>query len=142
MSASLTERGRLGPRLRLADIVELGLVARTAEGAGEDLHGRPSGGLVARVLDRLQDLEALKLGVAEIKRLVGARAAVRGAKMFGLGPGGEGVLARPDGVRRIEHVIVALGPAQQVELDEARARGRDGYRARATPVRTRFRRPS
>src|SRR5580658_10823190 len=31
---------RLGPRLRLADIVELGLVAWTAEGTGEDLHGK------------------------------------------------------------------------------------------------------
>ena len=34
--------GRLGPGLRLADIVELGLVARTAERAGEDLHGEAS----------------------------------------------------------------------------------------------------
>ena len=36
---SLTASGRLGPRLGLADIVEFDLVARTAEGAGEDLHG-------------------------------------------------------------------------------------------------------
>src|SRR5271166_865201 len=71
--------GGLGPRLRLADIVELDLVARTAEGAGEDLHGRPSGGLVARVLDRLKNLEALELGMTEIKRLVGPRVTVCGA---------------------------------------------------------------
>src|SRR5208282_5475922 len=41
-----------------------------------------------------------------------------GAKMFGLRPGGKGVFARPDCVRRIEHVIVALRPAQQMELEE------------------------
>src|SRR5271154_4659470 len=80
----VADRARgLGPRLRLADIVELNLVTRTAEWAGEDLHGRPSGGLVARVLDRLKDLEALELGVAEIKRLVGAGVTVGGAKMVG-----------------------------------------------------------
>jgi hypothetical protein len=33
----------LGPRLRLAHIVKFGLVARTAAGAGEDLHERPLG---------------------------------------------------------------------------------------------------
>src|SRR5271166_5086304 len=99
--------GGLGPRLRLADIVELDLVARTAKRAGEDLHGLPSGGLVARVLDRLQDLEALELGVAEIEWLVGAGVAVSGAKMLGLRPGGEDFLARPDRVGRVEHMIVA-----------------------------------
>jgi hypothetical protein len=71
-----------------------------------------SGGLIPpRVLDRLKDLEALELGMAEIERLVGAGVAVGGAKMLRLRPGGEGVFARPDRVRRIEHVIVALsGP--------------------------------
>jgi hypothetical protein len=33
-----------------------------------------------RTLDRLKDLEALKLGMAEIKRLVGAGVAVGGVK--------------------------------------------------------------
>ena len=36
--------GRLGPGLRLADIVEFGLVARPAERTGEDLHGEASSG--------------------------------------------------------------------------------------------------
>src|SRR5271166_5879352 len=82
--------------------------------------GRRSGGLIPRIriLDRLDRLEALELGMAEIERLVGAGVAMGGAKMFGLRPGGEGVFARPDRVRRIEHVIAAVGPAQKMELEE------------------------
>src|SRR5208283_3974980 len=82
--------------------------------------GRRSGGLIPRIwiLDRLDRLEALELGMAEIERLVGAGVTMGRAKMFRLRPGGEGVFARPDRVRRIEHVIFALGPAQEMELEE------------------------
>jgi len=81
---------------------------------------RRSAGLLPRVriLDRLKDLEALELGMAEIERLVGAGVPMGRAKMFGLRPGGEGVFVRPDRVRRIEHVIVALRPAQKMEFEE------------------------
>src|SRR5271166_2047957 len=82
--------------------------------------GRRSGGLIPRIwiLDRLNRLKTLELGMADIERLVGAGVTMGGAKMFGLRPGGEGVFARPDRVRRIEHVIVALRPAQEMELEE------------------------
>src|SRR5271157_256201 len=109
--------GRLGSRLRLADIVEFDLIARTAEGAGEDLHAKSLWHGI-RILGRLDRLEALELGMAEIERLVFAGVAMRRAKMFRLRPAGEGVFPRPDRVRRIEHVIFALGPAQEMELEE------------------------
>jgi hypothetical protein len=38
--------------------------------------------------------------------------------MFGLRPRGKGCFARPDRVRRIEHVIVTVRPAQEMELEE------------------------
>jgi hypothetical protein len=63
--------------------------------------GRRSGGLVSAIwiLDRLDCLEALEVGMAEIERLIGAGVTMRGAKMFGLRPGGEGSFALPGRVR-------------------------------------------
>ncbi len=82
--------------------------------------GRRSGDLIPRIWipDRLNCFEALELGMAEIERLVGAGVTMGGPKMLGLSPGGEDISVRPDRVRRIEHVIVALWPAQEMELEE------------------------
>src|SRR5438309_3145565 len=71
-------------------------------------------------LDGLQHLKALELRVAEIKRLVVAGAAMRGAERFRLRPGGESLLVRPHRMRGIERMVLLLGPAQEVEFDKAR----------------------
>src|SRR5689334_12391407 len=56
----------------------------------------------------LHDGKALELGVAEVERLVGPGARVRLAKLLRLGPGLELRVRAPDGVRGIEHVVLAL----------------------------------
>src|SRR5580700_4001431 len=43
-----------------------------------------------------------------------------GAELLGLRPGRECLFAGPGRVRRIERMVVALGTAQQMKLDEAR----------------------
>jgi hypothetical protein len=68
----------------------------------------------------LQDGEALELGMAEIERLVCARSAVRLAKRFGPRPSGKVRLRAPDRVRSVEHMVVALGPFQEMKGDESR----------------------
>ena len=65
-------------------------------------------------------LEALERGMAQIERLVAAGIAVRRAERLRAGPGLEVRVGAPDRVRGVEHVVLALGPLEQVELDEAR----------------------
>src|ERR1700730_1871485 len=45
---------------------------------------------------------------------------MRLAELLGPGPGLEGRLALPDGVRGIQRVVLGLGSFQQMEFDEAR----------------------
>src|SRR6185437_13268658 len=70
---------------------------------------------------RLTHFEALELRMLEIKRtgrlVAGAR--VGGAKFLRLGPGLESRLAPPDGMRRVERVVLGLRPLKQMKLDEA-----------------------
>ena len=59
-------------------------------------------------------------GWPEIERLAAARVAVRRAERLRAGPGLEIGVGAPDRVRGVEHMVLALGPLEQVELDEAR----------------------
>ena len=86
--------------------------------------------------ERLDHLEALEIGVAEIERAVGAGVAVGEAKRLRLRPAFGIGAAAPQGMRRIEHVVVALGPAQQVEGDKARNAAELRRRASSRSVRT------
>src|SRR3981189_881255 len=45
---------------------------------------------------------------------------VRFPESFRLGPGLEGGLALPNGVRGVEHTVIVLGALEKMELDEAR----------------------
>ena len=56
--------------------------------------------------------------MAKIQRSAAAGAAMRGAELLRLRPGGELLAAGPDGVGRVERMIVALRPTEQVKLDE------------------------
>jgi hypothetical protein len=56
----------------------------------------------------------------QIEGLVVAGVAMRGAERLRSGPRFEGRAALPDGVGRIERVILGFGAFDQVELDEAR----------------------
>ncbi len=71
-------------------------------------------------LHLLQDGEALEFGVAEIKRLVGAGAAMRLAEGLGPRPVPELRLRAPDGMGGVEHMVVALRTFQQMKDDESR----------------------
>src|SRR5579875_1054734 len=67
---------------------------------------------------RLDDLETLEFGMAEIKRPVASGLAMGKPERLRPGPGLKIGPAPPQAVRGIEHVIRALGPAQQMEDDE------------------------
>src|SRR2546423_1279308 len=81
------------------------------------------GGTSGRVLDpgqrRLDHLEALERRMACRERGALASVAMGEPEGVRLGPGLEIALAAPDHMRGIERVVLALRPAQQVELDEA-----------------------
>src|SRR5262245_49012531 len=65
-------------------------------------------------------MEALELRVTEGGGLAAATSAgVRLAERFRLGPALEVGVAAPHGVRGIEHMVLPLGPLEQVEGDEA-----------------------
>src|SRR4051794_17911344 len=70
--------------------------------------------LLAR--DGLDRLESLELRVPEIERLRRRHPAMGLAELLGPGPGLEIGLRAPDRVRRVEDVVLVLGPAQQLEL--------------------------
>ena len=80
----------------------------------------------------LDHLEALELRMAEIKALAGlvVGAGMRLAELLRLGPGLERRLVRPQGVGRIQRVIVGLRPAQQIEFDETREFAQIGFARR------------
>jgi hypothetical protein len=99
------------------------LAARTAVQSGvldeaETFKTHPPRVLPSSALGRdgLQDLEALKLRVAEMERLVAAGPLVRGAKGRRSRPGLEICLAAPDGMRGVKRVVLVLRSPQQVEL--------------------------
>ena len=57
--------------------------------------------------------------MAQIEVAAFAGAGMGLAKGFRVGPGLEGVFRFPEGMGSVEDVVVALGAAQEVELDEA-----------------------
>src|SRR5918993_1013438 len=69
--------------------------------------------------ERLDHLEALELGVAERQRAVLGGAGVGAPERLGAGPGLERRPRGPHGMGRVEDVVLALRPAQHVELHEA-----------------------
>src|SRR3954462_6455977 len=78
-----------------------------------------------RVLfDGLDDLEALKLGVPLIKRLVAAGAAMRLTEGFRRCPGLERRLVTPNSMRGIQHMILSRWSTQQMERYESRNAGK------------------
>src|SRR3954449_13080207 len=70
--------------------------------------------------DRLDHLEALELGMAEIGRLGVAGPRMRGTKSIRFGPGLERRMVRPHCVRGVQRMVLELGAAQQMKLDETR----------------------
>src|SRR5208282_289482 len=70
-------------------------------------------------LDRLDHLKTFELGMVEIERPVLSGVAMREPERLGPGPCLEIRLAAPQRVRGVQHVVVALWSAQQVEGDEA-----------------------
>ena len=73
-------------------------------------------------VDRLTDLEAFELRMFQIERscrLI-ASTRMRSPELVRLGPGLEGALALPHGVRGVEDVIVSRRPFEEVEFDKAR----------------------
>src|SRR5690348_690545 len=73
-------------------------------------------------LQRLDDLEAFELGMAERQRAALAGIAMGGAERRRARPGLEVRERAPLRVRRVEDVVVAHGPLEQMERDEARHR--------------------
>src|SRR4051812_36321041 len=69
--------------------------------------------------DRLDHLEALELGMAEIGRLGVAGPRMRGTKSIRFGPGFERGMVGPYRVRGVQRVVLELGATQQMKLDEA-----------------------
>src|SRR5579862_5456208 len=101
--------------------------ASTASGVRLSACVGRSGSLALRLRQNLlNDLEPLELRVAEVERLVAARARVRGAERFRAGPGFEGLARARDGVRGEQGGIFGLRAAQQVEGDKARNTGQVG----------------
>ena len=88
--------------------------ADTAEAAGECLT------VVIFLAYGLQHFETFEARVAEVKRCVAARVAVGHPERFGAGPRLEGFPGAPDGVGREQGVVRLAGPAEQMELHEAR----------------------
>src|SRR3954471_19865166 len=74
--------------------------------------------LLGAVSDRLDHLEALELGMAEIGRLGVAGPRMRGTKSIRFGPGFESGMVGPDRVRGVQRVVLELGPTQQMKFDE------------------------
>src|ERR1700722_8108513 len=76
--------------------------------------------LCVLVLQGLDRLEALEFRMTEVKRLAVTGRAMRGAKLLRPRPVLERVLVRPHRMRGIERIVVAIGPTQKIEFDEAR----------------------
>src|SRR5712692_7681625 len=90
-------------------------------------------------LHRLEDLEALELGVSEIKRPVFAGVAVRSSERFRPRPCLEIGPATPDRVRRVKDMIFPLRAAQQVKRREARNVAQMGVACRPDLLEIRLR---
>src|SRR3546814_11834081 len=79
-------------------------------------------------LDGLDHLETFKAGVPQIERFVVARIAMGLPEGIGTGPVFEVLARAPNGMRRIERVVVGAWPPQQVAPDrwEQRRVGKAG----------------
>jgi len=71
-------------------------------------------------LDLLHRGETLEFGRPDIERLVAGGAGMSLAEGLGPRPGKEVLLRAPNGVRGIEHMILALWAFEQMEGNEAR----------------------